>query len=146
MSGKAISRRRHGSSTLELAVMLPILVTVGLICVDFGRFARTHIAVTNAARAAAGFGSMHPYSAASQPIWEASVRQAAENELAGVAWFDPALMQMDPAPAAFNEPNGLRRVEVTVTYPFETIVNWPVLPDYNETMVMRRTVVMRMVR
>jgi Flp pilus assembly protein TadG len=43
--------RRRGASATELAIILPLFITIVLSCVDFGRFAYTYIAVSNAARA-----------------------------------------------------------------------------------------------
>ena len=143
------ARRRRGSATLEMAIMLPLLLMVGLISVDFGRFANSHIAVTNAARAGAGLGSMNRVTPATQPIWEAAIRVAVETELAG-NWFydDPESgdLTMNPAPVSIDEGNGFSRIEVTVSYPFTTIVNWPFLPGYNDPLILTKTVAMRLVR
>src|SRR2546423_13511130 len=46
---------RHAVAAVELAVLLPVLTTIVLGCVDFGRFAYNYIAVTNAARAGAAY-------------------------------------------------------------------------------------------
>lgn len=147
MSRKQVNVKRHrGSATLELAVMLPLLMTIGLISVDFGRFAHTHIAVTNAARAGAGLGSMHRVTPSTQPIWEAAIRLAVENELANNGWFDAQQLTMNPAPQSIVEANGMSRVQVTVSYPFQTLINWPFLPGYNDPFILTRTVVMRLVR
>ena len=48
---------RRGHAAVEFALILPLLVTIIFACIDLGRFAHTYIAVTNAARAGAGFGS-----------------------------------------------------------------------------------------
>ena len=47
------SSRRSGAVAVELALILPLLVLIVLGAVDFGRFANTYIAVTNACRAGA---------------------------------------------------------------------------------------------
>ena len=62
-------RHRRGATAVEFALVLPVMVTLLLGTVDFGRFAYTQIAVTNAARAGAAFGSMNPYSSATQTNW-----------------------------------------------------------------------------
>jgi Flp pilus assembly protein TadG len=46
-------RRRRGAAAAELAMILPLMLILVLGCVDFGRFAYSYIAVTNAARAGA---------------------------------------------------------------------------------------------
>ncbi len=40
----------------------------------------------------------------------------------------------------------MSRVEVTVSYPFQTLINWPFLPGYNDPLIITRTVAMRLVR
>jgi Flp pilus assembly protein TadG len=45
------NRSRRGAAAVEFALILPLLVTLVLACVDFGQFAYNYIAVTNAARA-----------------------------------------------------------------------------------------------
>lgn len=127
---------------MEFAILLPVLLTLALLCVDFGRFAHCYIAVTNAARAGAGYGSVNPYTAATKPVWDARVRQAVVDELDENSWFQLDELVM-PTPEAINEGNGFWRVPVDVTYPFETLINWPFLPGYNEPVMLRRVVVMR---
>ena len=137
--------RRRGSATLEFAVLHPLLITLMLLTVDFGRFAHSYIAVNNAARAGASIASFHPVTAATKPLWDAAIRQAVEDELEANGWFETARLTMPP-PNIIDEGNGLSRVEVDVTYPFQTLVNWPFLPGYNDPVNLRRVVVMRMVR
>lgn len=137
---------RRGSATLEFAILLPILMTVALLCVDFGRFVHTYIAVTNAARAGAGFGSFHPVIPATEAAWRAQIRQAVEDELpvdepTENPRFNSALLTV--VINRFDEGSGFRRVEVTVTYPFHTVV----LPEFKITpRAIQRTVAMRGIR
>ncbi len=49
-------RKTHGAALVELAIVLFLLIVIVFGCVDFGRFATTFIAVTNAAREGAEFG------------------------------------------------------------------------------------------
>jgi len=133
-------RRRRGAAVLELALILPVLVTIVLGCVDFGRFAYSYIAVTNAARAGAGFASYNPYTASTQPLWEQKTREAALAELGDA--FDHELVTI-PSPVVIEEPDDFRRVRVEVQYRFETIVSWPLLPT---SMTLRRDAEMRFIR
>ena len=144
-SPKSNRKRRHGSTTVEFAIMLPVLLTLMLLTVDFGRFAHTFIAVNNAARSGASLGSFNATTAGSKPLWDAAILQAVEDELATNIWFDPADLVV-ATPILVDEGNGLRRVEVDVTYPFQTLINWPFLTNYNDPVNLRRVVVMRMVR
>ena len=65
-SSAGARRHRRGAAAVEFAVILPLLVTIVLGCVDFGRFAYNYIALTNAARAGAAFGCMNVYTTATQ--------------------------------------------------------------------------------
>ena len=42
---RSVTRRRRGAAAAELAILLPVLVTIVLGCVDFGRFVYNYIAV-----------------------------------------------------------------------------------------------------
>jgi Flp pilus assembly protein TadG len=136
---------RRGSTTVEFAILLPLLFTIGLICVDYGRFAHWYIAVTNAARTGAGWGANHPTTDVTKVLWDAGVRSAVEDELATNKWFDAGNLSI-PVSEVLDDGSGLRRVRVQVQYPFNTLINWPFLPGYNDTVDLKRTVVMRLVR
>jgi len=138
-------RRSRGSATAEFAILLPLLTGVVLICIDFGRFAHTYIAVNNAARAGAYYASIHPVTQVTMPIWQTKIRERVEDELAANGWFDPSSLVM-PAAEVIDEGSGNRRVRVEVTYPFQTLVSWPFLTSYNATWNLRRVAVMRMIR
>jgi Flp pilus assembly protein TadG len=106
-----------------LAVILPVLMTIVLGCVDFGRFAYNYIAVTNAARAGASYAIMNNYSPTTAPTWRAGVRQAAKDEMEQQAGYIAANLTV-PDPEVIVDANALRRVRVTASYPFSTLVNW----------------------
>ncbi len=127
--------RRRGLAATEFAVVLPVLVTLVLGCVDFGRFAYTDIAVANAARAGAGFGADHPYTPATLGAWQAKVGQTVQDELSD---FDPGQLSVTAAPAAVD--GGAWQAQVTVSCPFTTLVNWPGLPT---SMTLRKVAVMQ---
>jgi Flp pilus assembly protein TadG len=127
---------------MELAFVVPILLVLALGCVDFGRFAYHHIAVTNAARAGAEHAIMHPYTSATQNAWAAQVQNLARAELTGQTGCNPNYLTTTTTPTL--ESNGLRRVWVQATYtPFQTLVPWPGVPS---TVTLRSTVVMRLIR
>ena len=116
---------RRGAAAVEFAIILPILIPIVLGCVDFGRFAHSYITVTNAARAGAGFASFNPFTTVTRPAWEARIRKVVQDEMG--ARFDPAQIDI-PSPVVTNEGGGMRRVRVTVSYPFQPIVNLPFVP------------------
>lgn len=138
-------RRRRGAAAVEFALVLPLMMTLLLGTVDFGRFAYTHIAVTNAARAGAAFGSMNPYSTATQSNWQAQVVQAARDEMFQQTGYVPGNLAVTVTPVA--EAGGLWRVGVQATYPFQTLIQWPGLPGGSGAPItLQRTVVLRAIR
>ncbi|MBI1914730.1 MAG: pilus assembly protein [Planctomycetes bacterium] len=121
----SVGRRpgRPAAAAAELAVLLPVLVTIVLGCVDFGRFAYNYIAVTNAARAGAAYGMMNNYTSSTQSTWTAGITQAARDELTqqvGSGNVGNVTVTVTPS----TDSNGMRRVRVQVSYPFTTIISW----------------------
>ena len=135
-------RDRRGAALIEFAIVLPLLVTIVLACVDFGRFAYTEINVTNAARVGAEFGSLHPYTTNTLPLWRADIRQLVENELKNIRNYNTNLLTL-PNPVVTTDSDGQRRVKVSVTYPFSTLVSWPFVPS---NVTIQRTTEMRIIR
>jgi len=141
-SGKPRSRAsRRGAAAIEFAIVLPILLTVLLGATDFGRFSYSAIAVSNAARSGAAFGSMNPLDSNSQAAWHAAVRQAAIDELSESPAFD--LSKLTVTATSTTESGGLRRVSVQVAYPFRTVIAWSFIPG---SLNLQHTVVMRGMR
>ncbi len=150
--------RRRGASAVEFALVLPLLVTVVLGCVDFGRFAYTYIGVTNAAREGAYFAAKNPWTSTTDAAWRAQLRLAVENELGchdPGSSFDPASVSVScPTDNLLpkknkNDPDiytpvltdsGDKRIGVLVSYPFAMVVNWPFIPNQ---VTVGRTVQMR---
>ncbi len=134
------NRARRGTAAVEFAIVLPILITIVLACIDFGRFASTYIAVTNAARVGAGFGSLNPVTSVTWADWEQSILAVVAAEMG--EGYDPAKISVAP-PVVTDEGDGHKRVRVEVSYPFETQVAWPLLPN---TMTLTQAVEMRVIR
>ena len=55
-------KRSRGQALVEFALIVPVLVLILLITVDFGRLFFTYIQVNNAAREGASYGSLNPTS------------------------------------------------------------------------------------
>jgi len=136
--GNGPRNSRRGTAAVEFALILPIVMILVLGCIDFGRFTHSYLAVTNAARAGAGFGSVNPYTTASATTWKADIKSAVVDEMSKLNGFDST--QLTVTSSYIDEGNGLWRVKVTVSYPFQSVVSWPGLPA---TMTMQRVVVMR---
>lgn len=140
-------QRRSGGAAIEFAIILPLLAGLVLGCVDLGRFAYSYIAITNAARAGAGFGIVHPFDAYTQPIWEARIRQAVADEMRALPDFDPNAVTITPG----TDSEGFWTVTVDVPYSFRTVVPYPWMPPSqgatgHSTFNMHRTVIMRGIR
>jgi Flp pilus assembly protein TadG len=142
---------RRGSAIVEFALMLPLLLTLTLLCVDFGRFAHYYIAVTNAARAGAAYASANVYATGQKSAWDSQVKQAVIDELTNNSWFDSNKLIV-PSPIVTQEASGLWRVQVDVSYPFQTLFDWPFVDrlsppsmerHYHEPLILHRAVVMR---
>jgi PKD repeat protein len=56
------TRRMRGQSVVEFALILPVLLFLLLITLDFGRLFMSYISLTNTTRVAANFGSVSPNS------------------------------------------------------------------------------------
>jgi Flp pilus assembly protein TadG len=129
--------RRPGASAVELALLLPLLGLLFLVTLDFARLYYYYSIVTSCARNGALYAS-DPVAARESPY--ASVQEAAQadaqssnNNLNSL----PSVTSNNGTDAAGNP-----YVEVTVAYPFQTISNYPGLPN---PINLTRTVRMRIV-
>jgi Flp pilus assembly protein TadG len=134
--------KRQGAVLIEFALILPVLITIVLAAIDFGRFAHAHMAVTNAARVGAGYASMHPYTSGTQALWQSKVRESIKNEMQGVLNYNDTQLVMT-TPQVITDADGLKRVRIEVKYPFTTLVNWSLIPN---NYLMTRAVEMRFIR
>jgi len=105
---------------VELAVILPLLVLLFVIAVDFARVYYFSVTLTNCARAGALYAS-DPTASAESPF--ASTQAAA---LADATNLSPA-----PTISTVNGVDGTGRayVEVTAAYTFNTITGFPGVPN-----------------
>ena len=142
MRGPRTIRRRGAAAAVELAVVLPVLSLLALACLDFGRFAYHHIAVTNAARAGAQYAIMTPFAPDGEAEWRSQVEFTSRAELMNQTGSDTGRLTAETAVTA--QPNGSRQVRVRAIYTgFQTLVSWPGIPD---APVMRSTVVLPAIR
>jgi Flp pilus assembly protein TadG len=113
-------RRRRGSAAVELALVLPVLGLLLLITVDFARLYYHYSIVTNCARNGALYGS-DPTSASASPY----------ANLSAAALADASNLTPQPTVSSTNgtDTSSNPYVEVTVTYPFTTISNYPGLSN-----------------
>jgi Flp pilus assembly protein TadG len=131
---------RTGAAAAELAVLLPVLGLIFFGCIDFGRFAYSYIALTNAARAGAGLGCVNPVTTSTYRNWQTKVKEDVATEMSGLPGFDASKLKVDVKPVPTTNPE---RVEVKAIYPFKTLMSWP---GISQEINMSRTVVLRMIR
>ena len=118
---------RAAATAAELALMLPLLMTLALGAADFSRIAHDYIIVSNASRVGAQYGATHRFTDYTRSAWETQLRAAIAVEMDLVSDFDPDKLQVDinVAPDAY----GLVRITVDIEYPFTPVVSWPALPQ-----------------
>jgi Flp pilus assembly protein TadG len=112
--------RRRGAAVVELAVMLPLLVLLFLVTVDFARVYYYSLTLTNCARNGALYAS-DPTSAVESPF--PNVVQAARSDAANLS-PPPQISQNYGIDAS-----GRNYVEVTATYTFSTMTKFPIIPS-----------------
>ncbi len=117
---------RQGGAAVEFAIVLPILMTLALGAIDFGRIYSTSIVLRSATRVGAEQGATHRLTPLTQVVWENRVRTAIQDEMQGVPQFNSA--QLSISIASSTNAAGQPQVEVSTHYPFQTIVDWPGLP------------------
>lgn len=126
---------------MELAFVLPVLLSIVFACIDFARFVYGYIAVSNAVRVGAEYGATHRCSNYTLTSWETRVREMLEEELQNLPGFDPSLLHASVTWS--DQLDGMGIVTVEADYPFETVVHWPGIP---KDVTLRRAITMQQVR
>ena len=89
--------RRNGLAMVEFAMILPMLMTITLACVDFGRIGYLRVLLTNAAEYAAGVGASRWSESGDRSAWESDVQAAVEEELSQLPNYDSDQLEMSIA-------------------------------------------------
>jgi Flp pilus assembly protein TadG len=121
------SAPRRGVASVELAILAPLLALLFVIAVDYCRVFYYSLTVANCARN----GALHlsdPFSTAKSPY--SNVTDAA---LADAANLSPTPTVTSTSGSDADGPY----VEVTVTYPFRTLTNFPGVPDQDISRTVR---------
>ena len=127
-------RQRHtGQGIVEFALLTPVLLLLLLVAVDFGRAYSAYIQVTSAAREGAAFGSRSSENANNQSLVQ-DAALADSSSIYGKPLTVVSNTQMDSY--------SYEQVVVTVSYDFETLVDFPGIPS---SIPMSRTVTMRVI-
>jgi Flp pilus assembly protein TadG len=117
--GKGGNRRR-AAATVELAVLLPLLVFLFVIAVDFARVFYFSLTVENCARNGALYGS--------DPL---APSQSPYKSTTDAALADASNLQPQPTVTSTNGTDlaGNAYVEVTVAWQFASLTNFPGVPN-----------------
>ncbi len=147
--------RRRGAAAVELAIILPLFLTIVLGCVDFGRFCYTYIAVSNAARAGAAWAMLNPPSNMTTPAasWQTSIQTACGatsgqlGEMTNQPGFESSSLTVPTVTPVLNSDGTTYRFTVSASYPFTTIITWN-LSGYGipNSITLKQQVTMRFIR
>jgi Flp pilus assembly protein TadG len=116
---------RSGAVALEMALILPVLLTLILGAVDYGRVYSMSMMLATATRVGAEQGATYRLTPLTQPAWENRVRSAVIEQMQTASQFDIAELSLQVETTTTT--TGVR-VQVSTNYPFQTIVAWPGLP------------------
>ena len=124
-----MKRSERGANLVEFAIVLPLLVLILAGMVDVGHAFNSYMVITNAAREgarAASRLSCYPTDAVQRAIYKARIEQSYGHEVAGSA-VPPgdrcnAIVIIDPDPIDTGCALGADEVQVTVSYPYATIL------------------------
>jgi Flp pilus assembly protein TadG len=111
-------RRRCGQSLVEFVVVLPVMLLVLLMAIDFGRLLFSYVQITNAAREGAAYGITHPEDTAgirTRALQETNVQADAQGTTGALA-ITVACSPQTCATAATSATSNI--VTVTVSAPF----------------------------
>ncbi len=139
MTGASKWSSDHGSSLVELSLLLPLMIVLLFGAMDFGRVFYSSMAVTQAVRAGVQYGALNVTNSANTTGMEAAATAAA-SDIAGFSanaarsctcWTQSTLTETTPGscPATCTSP-AVERIYVTVTgtRTFSPIVAYPGLP------------------
>ena len=135
--------RRRGASAVELAIILPVFLTIIMGGIDVARFAYTQIALANAVRAGGGWAMMNKPSSLTSPpaAWQTSVRTAVSNEMSLQPGFQSGSLSVSTVPVTIEAGTPQTwRFTITATYPFQTVIAWPGMPS---NLTLGQTITMR---
>ena len=114
-----VAHCRRGAAVVELAVLLPLLILLFVIAVDFSRAYFFSLTLQNCARA----GAMY----ASDPV---VARESPYANVTEAALADATNLSPPPtiATAEGVDAEGRSYAEVTATYPYRTVLQFPGIP------------------
>jgi hypothetical protein len=146
--GKALLLKknvRRGSAVVELALLLPFLVFIFLVSVDFARIIYYTIVIDNCCHNASIFGSNTYDNQNQQWIGNAQYWQGPSNQMVSTEQaaanvdgtnLSPALSTSNVTVSGSQDASGNQVNIVTISYTFNTITQFPGIPS---TVTIKRT-------
>lgn len=139
---------RSGSSFVEMAIMVPVILLLCCGTMDFARVVYAGIEVANASRAGVQFGALNPGNSGNLPgMVQAALNDAADLGVSRVTATarnfcgcnnGTGEVSCNDATVCGTVPSGY--VAVTTNYTFNTLAPWPGIPS---TILLSRTARMR---
>jgi Flp pilus assembly protein TadG len=121
------SRPRLAAAATEFAVTLPLLLLLGLGSIELGRAVAVYSMLSNAVRVGAEYGATHGYANYNYASWQNQVSQQVQTAVQGNQPINSSGLAVTVS--ATTEPNGLNLVTVSASYQYQTITQWPLLPN-----------------
>ncbi|MDB5343142.1 MAG: TadE-like protein [Schlesneria sp.] len=121
---KSVTRR--GAAAVEMAVVLPLLLSLAMMTFDLGSIVSTYLVLSNAGRTGADHAATHRVLPASRSLWESRIKDAIQSEMVSFKKFDPTQLQTTISTTANADQS--TQVVVDLRYMHTTIVPWPGLP------------------
>lgn len=132
------SRNRRGAAAVELAILLPVLMFIWVVSVDWARIFYYSITLEYSCRDGAYFGSNYtnvPYAYDTNGNGTADSSEIQAAALGETSNLSPAPTVTVGYDTAYNgtyastTPTGNNYIKVTVTYTFTTVTNFPGVPS-----------------
>jgi len=136
-----VHKLRRGVATTEFAICLPLLTMLCVVAIDFGRYAHTCSAVTNAARNGCEYGASHQFTDHTKESWEDNLAITISDEMSEMANYDPDEFEFEVTTVDDGEISLL--VTVSVSHPYHMMVTWP---GFENPLMIQRTISMRQYR
>ena len=136
-----LQRTRCGSTTVELAIVCPLLTLLILGCLDYARSISTSMSITSATRIGAEYAATHRFTVLTRTAWETKIRSLINQELAIIPNYDP--QQTTVTLDTTLDSQDVVRITIGVECQFRTVIPWPTLPN---VVVIKQSVAMRQIR
>ncbi len=117
---------RRGAAAVEMAVVLPLLLSLAMLTFDLGGIVSTYLVLSNAGRTGADHAATHRVLPASRSLWESRIKDAIQSEMASFKKFDPTQLQTTISTSTNADLS--TQVVVDLRYMHTTIVPWPGFP------------------